>query len=429
MRTRRSFGATALGVVALALGACAPSAPSTSGSSAAGGATVQLQAWGWNQDPGWKKAVESFNASHHTIQVSYRGVKADEYNNVLQTGLSGSDGPDVVMLRSYGGLETVAAAGLISELGDSIPELGDFPDAVLQGARSVKDQKLYGVPFAIQTANVQYNKTLFAKYHVDVPTTWQEFLSACATFQKNGIVPMSTTFKDSWMLPILRDMFGASAYGGPQFATDLLNGSAKFTDPRYASANSVLLDLKKYFPKDAAGLSYDDSKTLFISGKAAMFPGGIWELAPFRTAAPDLDIGLFNPPRVGGSGAPYAMGYVDGSWGMSAKTPKANREAAETFLRWTASKEYGSRMADDLLQLSTVPGVEPKDPVVAQAASMFADNPTPYLTYVNFDYGTPTGTELEYGSLQKMVLGKEAAAQVGRDLDRGISQWFRPRTS
>ncbi|WP_427891713.1 extracellular solute-binding protein [Kribbella sp. GL6] len=430
-RTVVTLATAAAAALALGLAACAPAGSTGSGSGSTGGSgnagdVKPLVVWGWIQDDGWKAVTEAYNKTNPDVKVEYRGFKADEYNKVLQTGLSGSSGPDVMMLRSYGGLETLVASGVLAPV-DDVAGLKDFAEPIKLGATSRTDKKMYGVPFAIQTTNIQYNKAIFAKYGIAEPTTWAELTAAADKLQAAGITPFASTVKDSWMLPIVRDIFGAANYGGPAFATELLSGQAKFTDSRYTKANQTLLGLKKYMPKGVDGLSYTDAQTLFVSGKAAMWPGGIWDLATFRKQAPKMDIGLFNAPRSEGSGTAYAMGYVDGSWGLSAKTTGAKKDAALKYLGWLASKNYGQLLSDQQLQLSAVPGVEPKDPLLLKASKLYAENPTPYLTYVNFDYGTPAGSTLEYDALQKMMLGRETPDQVGTDLDKGVSQWFKPQ--
>jgi raffinose/stachyose/melibiose transport system substrate-binding protein len=45
---------------------------------------------------------------------------------------------------------------------------------------------------------------------------------------------------------------------------------------------------------------------------------------------------------------------------------------------------------------------------------------------IDFRYGTPLGSDLEAEGLQKMLLGKQSAAQVASDIQKGISQWFHP---
>ena len=47
-----------------------------------------------------------------------------------------------------------------------------------------------------------------------------------------------------------------------------------------------MTELKPYLPDNAAGVAYTDAQTLFTSGKAAMFPGGRFELGFFQKAEP-----------------------------------------------------------------------------------------------------------------------------------------------
>lgn len=424
---RRIAGLLA-GLLVVGVGACAPPAPG--GGSDDGGSDSaegqELMVWGWNQDQPWKKAVEAFNESHPEITVTYRGFKADEYNTILQTGLSGKEGPDVMMLRSYGGLDVVSSAGLLAPVSDEVPELSEFTEACVQGATSQEDSEVYGVPFAVQTANVIYNKEIFAEQGIEVPSTYAEFEAANEKLEAAGITPISTTVKDAWMLPIVRDMVGASAYGGQQFADDIRAGNAKFTDAGYTAANQALLDLKDHMPKGVDGMSDQDGRTLFAQGKAAMHPTGIWSLVSLREAAPDADFGIFDVPPLEGDGEAMTMGYVDGSWGLSARVSGGKKAAAVELLRWLAGKEYGQAMADELLQLPCVPDISPEDPLLQQAKEGFENNPAPYLTYVNFDYGSPAGTQLEYDNLQKMMLGQITPEEVGQQLDEGISQWLKP---
>ncbi|MGP5268559.1 extracellular solute-binding protein [Brachybacterium alimentarium] len=387
---------------------------------------MTLNVWGWNQGKDWVNGIEAFNKTQDDITVEYRGIKADEYNTVLQTGLSGSGGPDVLMLRSYGGLETVVSSDLILPLDGQVPEVEKFAQEALDGATSRNNGKLYGVPFAVQTANVIYRKDAFSSIGVEEPTTWDDFTALCDTVKSAGTTPLAMGYQESWMGPIYRDMFGAASYGGPDFADELLSGGAKFTDDRYTAANKVLLDLKTWMPGSAQGMPVADLETLFVSGDAAMYPGGIWELAIFAEGLDIDSLGIFLPPPVEGD-TTFAMGYVDGSWGVSARIPDEKKDAAYQLLSYLAGTEYGTHMADTLLQVPCVPDVTPKNDLVAQAYSWFQKEPTPYTTYVNFDYGTPAGSSLEYEFLQKMLLRQIEPSQVGVEVEKGISQWFEPQ--
>lgn len=419
MKRRTLLGAGLLGAVSAGAGACAP--PSGGGS----GDGSTLDVWGWNQKQEWTAGIEAFNDVQDDITVTYRGVKAEEYNAVLQTGLTGSQGPDVMMLRSYGGLETLVESGAVKPIDGRVDGLEEFSANALQGARARKDDKLYGVPFAIQTANVIYNKEIFAQLGLEVPATWEDFEALCQEVQDAGKTPLAAAYQEPSMTPIYRDMFGAAVYQGPQLVDELVSGAADFTDPRYTAANQVLADLRPWMPDAAQAMSIADMQTLFVSGRAAMYPGGIWELAPFTQYMDPDSLGLFLAPPVEGS-TDYAMGYADGSWGVRAGISEEKQESAFALLNYFAGQEYGSHIADSVLQVPCVPGVEPRNQLVADARAWFEENPTPYITYVNFDYGTPSGTSLEYSNLQNMLLGQIEPVDVGIALDEGISQWYEP---
>ncbi len=427
---KRLLAVPSAAALTLALAACSnPSGAEPQGAAAPGDDAPAgvVSVWGWRQDAPWTELVESYNATDPVMEIEYRGYKADEYNSILQTGLAGGDGPDVMMLRSYGGLETVVAGGGVAAIGQDVPELAGFAESNLAGATSVEDGEVYGVPFQVVTANVIYNKTMFDELGLSEPTTWSEFIEVNDAIMAAGSIPLAVGALDSWALPIVRDLVGASAYGGPELQEGIRSGATDFLDPGYAAANQALLDLTEYFPAGYEGLSYADAVALFVSGQAAMFPGGIWELPTFQEQAPDIELGLFNVPRTDGStDEPFAMGYVDGSFGMSQALEGDEREAALAFLSWTAGEEFGQGVADQLLALPTVPAVEPQDPLLAEATAMYAANPTPYLTYVSFDYGTPAGSSLEYDLLQRMLLGEVAPQEVGKGVQEGISQWFVP---
>lgn len=414
---KRVLSAAAVAAIAVGLAGCA----GTDG----GGSSDEtvLTVWGWRTDAPWQELMESFSADG--IRVDYKSYKAEEYNQILQTGLSSSSGPDIVMLRSYGGLQTLVAGGGVAALPEDFPGLAKIPAALVDGVRSQEDGEVYGVPFQSVTANVVYNKTLLDELGLSEPTTWDEFIELNDALLDEGVTPMAAGALDSWILPIYRDLFGAAQYGGPEFQAQLMDGSKTFEDEGYTAANETLLELTRYFPKGFEGLSYADANALFISGEAALYPGGIWELTGFQNDMAGTELGLFTVPSVTG-GEPYAMGYLDGAIGMSSKIEGERRDAAEQFLTWVGSEEFGQAIADDLLSIPTVEGVTPKDPLLAKSAAAFAENPTPYLTYVGFDFGTPTGTSLEYASLQKMVIGDISPDQVGAEVQAGISQWLRP---
>lgn len=419
--------AIAAGAAAV-LAACSPGSGGATGH-AGNAKSATLNVWGWRPEDAasYRKIFSIFERENPGITVNYVPYKNTDYDTILKTGLSGAQGPDVAQLRSYGLLQPLAAAGDLVPLDTSVPALKEFPSSVLDGARSDQDHKVYGVPFAIQTLHVIYNKDIFDKYHLSPPTTWQSMLALCDTLQSHGMTPFANTVSDTWMLPIEQEIFGASRYGGNTLLTKMLSGQATFADPNWTASITTWLSTKKYWEPDYRGTSYTDAQSLFTSGKAAMFPGGIWEVAGFKTANPNAHLGIFNVPAPPDAvtASTLTPGYVDGSYGVSARTQ--NRDAALKLVQWMAGPEFGQAFSDDLTQISAVPHVEPKDPLLAQALDSYTRNPSPYLTYAYFSAGSPGAWDLAQKAFSDVILGKISAAQAGSDINRGVSQWFKPQ--
>ena len=91
-----------------------------------------------------------------------------------------------------------------------------------------------------------------------------------------------------------------------------------------------------------------------------------------------------------------------------------------------STKEFGQKVADEVKQLSAVPGVEYSDPLLKQMADNYANAGSPYLLLPDFRYGSPSGTELLGKGIQELLLGSKDAATVSADLDTGVKTWFTP---
>ncbi|GLH96423.1 ABC transporter substrate-binding protein [Phytohabitans aurantiacus] len=406
-----------------ALVACAPGADSGSDDE-----NVTLSVWGWGPEANYDKMFAEYTKDNPGVKVDARSfTTATEYDTILSTGLAGKDGPDVAWLRAGAPLQPLVAAGRLVPLDNSsVPGLADFNAGVLQGAKGDTDGKVYGVPFAIQTLHVIYNKKIFADNGIAPPKTWEDMIAAAQKLQAAKIVPFAVGGKDDWTLPIITSIFGTSRWGGDAFLDEVKAGKKTFADPNFVAGVDLVNQLKPYFPKDVAGVSYTDAQTLFSAGKAAMFPGGIWEVNFFRTNAPGLDLGTFSAPPPPGSVAGKALlpGFMDGSYGVSANSK--HREEALKLLSWLASKKYGQLYTDTVVQFSAVPGVEPKDPILREVAGTYTSNGARYFMN-EFAYGNPSSQTVFSAALQEMLLGRITAAQAAAKLDASVATWLKPR--
>jgi raffinose/stachyose/melibiose transport system substrate-binding protein len=384
--------------------------------------------WSWRTEDAatYRQMFDTFEKSHKNIKIDFKPYKSTDYNTILSTGLTQTGGPDVAQLRSYGGLQPLIKANRLVPLDGKVSGLTNFDDSALTGAKGKQDGKVYGVPLEMSTFQIYYNKDVFAKYNLQPPTTWDQMVSAAQQLKSNGITPFAASGKDTWLLPLYADAFGATRYGGADFEKKVLSGQAKFTDPNYVASLDVLNQLKPYFPKDMMGLGETDVQTLFATGKAAMIPEGSFALNPMLAINPKLNLGVFNAPPAPDAvtSHPLQVGWVDASYGLNAKS-KHQKQALE-LLNWMAGSEFGQLVADNLKQVSLVKGVVSSNDLLKQMVTDYRSNPTPYMMLVDFRYGTPLGSDLAATGLQNMLLGKQNAQAVASDIQKGVSQWFKP---
>lgn len=426
MRRRILTTTALLAGSALLLSACAPSA--ASGGGAEEGDEVTLKVWSWRTEDveAYNTIFDVFEEQHPNITVEFEAFQNTEYNQILTTGLAGSDGPDVPMVRAYGQLQPNIEAGQLEPIDDKVEGLDAFAPSVIAGAKGKADGKTYAVPLATQTLQMFYNKAIFDEHGLEVPTTWDEFIDVNEKLLAAGVTPMALGAKDDWILPIFSDIIGSARYGGSEFEEKVLAGETDFTDPDYVAALQLVSDVQKYLNPDVVGVSYTDSQIQFTSGQAAQFPGGSFEIATFRNQAPDLEFGSYQVPVPDGAvlDAPVSPAYADGNFAVNTKS-KHQDEAFE-LLNWFATPEFGQLVADELNQFSAIPGVEYEDEVMKEAWANYEEGQAPYLLLVDFRYGEPLGTAVLGAEVQKMFLGQTDAAGAAAALQAGISQWFTP---
>ena len=367
---------------------------------------TELSFWTWRTEDveKYEKLLQSFEKQNPGITVKVTGIKNTEYNTVLSAALSGGSGPDVFMSRSYGGLETFAQSGFMESLEKWVPELKNFDKVAMKGAISVKDGKIYGVPFATQTLFVFYNKKIYKELGLKVPETWDEFLANCAVAKKAGYQALANGGKDGWYLEVMMGAICPNFYGSNDFFDAVVAGKTTFQDSRFVSAINRLKELTPYMPDMYMGVSYTDMQSAFINETAAQFIGGSFEAGYFSSQNPQLEFDIFPGPTVKKGEPHYVSVYADGNFSMNATSK--HKEAAAKLLRFFAGKETGEFFIHDLQQVSTVPGVDTSaSPYISKVLALQKYS-TPYIFLVGFRYNQPTGSTLIQSALQGFMAGK-----------------------
>jgi multiple sugar transport system substrate-binding protein len=174
-----------LAALALALAGCGGSGssatPAGTGSAADVNAALQkggqITVWAW--EPTLKTVVADFQKTYPkvTVKLVNAGTGNDQYTALQNAMKAGSGVPDVAQIEYYALPQFV--------LSKSVADLAPYGAASLKSTFSTgpwnsvnANGGVYALPMDSGPMALFYNKSVFAKYGVAVPKTWQEYVVA-----------------------------------------------------------------------------------------------------------------------------------------------------------------------------------------------------------------------------------------------------------
>ncbi|MGH3266006.1 MAG: ABC transporter substrate-binding protein, partial [Trebonia sp.] len=115
----------------------------------------------------------------------------------------------------------------------------------------------YGVSDYAEYLTVYYNKNLFAKYGIAVPTTMAQLTAAMGTFVKHGVTPFANAGNDYMAMQYLYEM--ELSQSTPQQVQDYerYTGKVSFHDAAWTNAVNTFQNWVKkgYIAKNSVGLT------------------------------------------------------------------------------------------------------------------------------------------------------------------------------
>lgn len=265
-------------------------------------------------------------------------IEPCDEDNVVKTRLATGDCPDLLIYNTGSLLSSLNPSQYFMDLTDT--EMAKtFDDAFTQAA-SV-DGVLYGIPQCDSMgAGVYYNKELYEEYNLQVPETWDEFLSNMDTLQEAGVTGLGSSFKDVVyvQLPFLANNYQVM-HDDPDFAKKFTEGNIKFADSEAGlRVWEKYEELVPYFNEDCASASADEIGERFFSnefGHIINFSNQI----PYWSEVYGDDInkaGFFALP---GDTVEQTGLTIWPSNGIFGYKDSKNADAVMAFLEWYASDE------------------------------------------------------------------------------------------
>ena len=328
-------------------------------------------------DPAPQKAfnavIEAFEKAHPDVTVKWNTFDHEGYKTSIRNFLT-ADAPDVASWYAGNRMAPFVNAGLFEDISDLWASEG-LNESMASAAPSMTiDGKKWGVPYTYYQWGVYYRQDIFEEQGIDVPTTWAEFLDACAKLKSAGITPITIGTKYLWTAGGWFDYLNLRV-NGYDYHMALTSGKAKYSDPEVNAVFDRWDELVKegYFWENHASLSWQEALAPMIQGDAAMYLMGNFAVAPLREGGlTDDQIGFFQFPEIT-AGIPVAEDAPIDTFHIPSGAK--NKEDAKKFLAFLASPEVQTNVNSILGQLpiNKNASVDASDKFLTQGFTMLSN--------------------------------------------------------
>ncbi len=294
--------------------------------------------WAGDEGPALQALIDVFKAKYpkvNVINATVTGGSGVNAKAVLKTRMLGGDPPE--SFQVHAGQELIGTWVTAERMLDLTPLFDRegwfdlFPKDLLNLLGT--DKGIWSVPVNIHRSNVMwYIPANLKKWGIEVPKTWDEFLTVAPKLQAKGIVPLSLA--TTWTVNHLWESVALGVLGADDYDA-LWDGDIAWTDPRVVKVWSTFNEVLKYTNADAASLSWQQATDMVVHGQAAFNIMGDWAAGYMSTTLklkPGTEFGWAPSPDANAS-----FIFLADSFGI----PKGcmNPDAAVAWLSTCGSKE------------------------------------------------------------------------------------------
>lgn len=303
---------------------------------------------------GYRKIVDGFNESNeYGVKVEIQNITNADYKTKLTTMMASDSEPDIIFTWPLGYLENFVNGDKVVSIQKYLDEDEDWKNSFNGGILDplTYDGEVYAIPTQQSTAIMYYNKAIFDKYGLEVPTTYDEYVQICDTLKENGVTPvaLASTADDAWLVSQYIQQLSDGIKGEDLF-NSLKDGTGKWNDEGMVEAGKLFQEEvnKGYFEDGFTGVSREEAQLQFANGQTAMYFNGCWEISNLdkkENAAEAENISCFLMPAVNEEYAGVEVGSVDTSYAIT-KNCK-NVDAAVALLKYMTNEESTSLLLYD----------------------------------------------------------------------------------
>ncbi len=351
---------------------------------------VTISLWTiWNAEPrksALDRIVADFQREHPDIAVEVTRVEPDAYKTSIRVRLGSAEPPDIFFVWDGEWLHNFVRAGSVYDLTEAMDADGGawksrfVPESL---RRFTYRDRIWGVPYLLQCTFFLYNKEIFSRLGLSIPTTWPELLDTIDAIRAAGIIPIALGNQQRWPAHHFVSVLWQRLMGEEAVEEDYDPlGPGDYSEPEWLQGLNMFVEFLKHDPFNPSpnAVTRESARALFYSGKAAMFYTGTWDFARLREGgeAPRSFWNawdFFNFPAVpGGKGDQQALTGAPDGYVVCARS--AHPEAAIEFLKFMTRQDVARKFVDACQELVQVKGAvteENANPRLRKYAKMVAE--------------------------------------------------------
>jgi raffinose/stachyose/melibiose transport system substrate-binding protein len=375
---------------------------------------------------GWKEVIAEFSKAYPSIDIKWTKYSTDELKQALRVASASGKMPD--MWFNWGG--TLAApyidGGHALEITPEIAAKYGFDKNISPIALDIakRNGKLYGVPIWVKPMTIFYKKSLFDKYGIPEPKTFDDLEKAFQTLKSNGIIPIAVGGKFSWMTMRTTD-FLVEHFAGPEMHDQLFALEAPYSSPEVVKAFAKLKEWvdKGYFNEGFISLDPNQALPLLYQNKAGTIFQGPW-IEEENIVKSGLDPKDFVPIIAPADQTPVRVSGFQEQLQISSKSPPEVQQAALLFAAYISQPEVAKTAASKALGTPrAVLGVSPAEdrPIGTQMAKWVQGDAQLYLPT---DQALPQELVNAFFQAQdSVVLGTMTPEAAGEHIQKAVEAY------
>ncbi len=246
---------------------------------------------------GFRTMLSQWQAANPDITLTEEVLANAEYKTQIATYAAAGDLPDVFLLQGMN-TKTWAAQGLILDLTDAVnssPYAADYNKAYL--TPFMDGDTIYGYPALTggTCTVVVYDSAKWAEAGFDTfPTTWADVEAASAYFDEQGVDTIAFGNGGGWQANSCFISTLGNRYTGKEWYQSMIDkAGASFEDAEFVAAlaeTQRLFTSTSIFNEDFNAITNEDAREYYISGDAAAFIGGNWDVSYIQSTLSGTDL-------------------------------------------------------------------------------------------------------------------------------------------